>query len=79
MLIDWRTGHVERTNDRDYEIEERYGYPFFSGWCDMLMGADGIGRWRRLRIGCRRRRRGILILCEVGSLDLGICGWIGWS
>lgn len=24
-----RTGHVERTNDRDYEIEERYGLPSF--------------------------------------------------
>lgn len=25
LMILW-TGHVERTNDRDYEIEERYGY-----------------------------------------------------
>jgi hypothetical protein len=21
-----KTGHVEKTNDRDYEVEERYGY-----------------------------------------------------
>jgi hypothetical protein len=22
-----KTGHVEKTNDRDYEVEERYGNP----------------------------------------------------
>ena len=22
-----KTGHVEKTNDRDYEVEERYGVP----------------------------------------------------
>ncbi len=26
-----KTGHVEKTNDRDYEVEERYEYPILWG------------------------------------------------
>lgn len=62
---------MERTNDRDYEIEERYEEPLCRWGYDnvLIVGiADGIGQWRRLRTGCRRKQRGTWIHCEVGGV-----------
>lgn len=30
------TGHVEKTNDRDYEVEERYGFPNMANRVEIL-------------------------------------------
>jgi len=65
-------GHVERTNDRDYEIEERYVYAQL--WVKenkkKLIGyADDTGLWRLRPIDCRRKRKGIWIRCEVDLSD----------
>lgn len=36
-----KTGHVEKTNDRDYEVEERYGHPLFC-WETRNGGGPGL-------------------------------------
>ena len=63
-------GHVEKTNDRDYEVEERYGYCSCSR--HPLIIADAIVLWSRLRCVFRRNQRAILILYVVSRFQ--ICG-----
>lgn len=65
-------GHVEKTNDRDYEVEERYAAQSIAvggervvQWDVAERCVDDIARWSRLRISCRRRPRDIWIRCEV--------------
>lgn len=57
-------GHVEKTNDRDYEIEERYVVPCrVSYYSDLsntnIYGLDGTGQWRLLQIAYRKKQRDI--------------------
>ncbi len=55
------SGHVERTNDRDYEVEER------SRCRAKLSGSRADGRigdtelWSQLQTGSRKKRKAILI------------------
>lgn len=58
-------GHVERTNDRDYEIEERYAFPAAALHCRILIHADDTGQWRPRPIGYRKRQKGIWTRCVV--------------
>lgn len=58
-------GHVEKTNDRDYEVEERYGdlsrtLPLWSWLVNnkALWRTDDTAQWSLLRIDFRKRPKG---------------------
>jgi hypothetical protein len=64
------TGHVEKTNDRDYEVEERYAATneHHEERPEMLTPAIGdSGQWRRRRCGYKKKPRDTLIPYEVRS------------
>ncbi|KAI9796179.1 MAG: BAR adaptor protein Hob3 [Candelina submexicana] len=66
-----KTGHVEKTNDRDYEVEERYertNTPTDRRPEDTHGSIGVTGQWSLLPPGYRRKRRGTWIHCEVGDL-----------
>ena len=62
-------GHVEKTNDRDYEVEERYDRSYTRGCGNGSdTGIDDTEQWKRLPCDYRRRRRVIWTRCEVGGI-----------
>lgn len=60
-----KTGHVERTSDRDYEVEERYGTQDSTALSLTDSGADDTERWKRQRTDFRRKRKGTWTVSEV--------------
>lgn len=64
---------MEKTNDRDYEIEERYAYSFLSSLFllrALMHMVDVTGRWRLQRIAYRKKQRDTWIHYEVRKLDM---------
>jgi hypothetical protein len=51
------SGHVERTNDRDYEVEERYAISRVTqrSWVEKKTGDTGL--WNQRPIGYRKKQR----------------------
>jgi hypothetical protein len=51
------SGHVERTNDRDYEVEERYriSRQINGSWADNWTG--DIELWSQLQTDSRKKRK----------------------
>lgn len=70
-------GHVEKTNDRDYEVEERYAFMFSLKGNDTLGAAvakfprfytGGTAPWSLRQPDCKRKQRDIWIRYEVDNL-----------
>ena len=80
-----KTGHVERTNDRDYEVEERRYRALegaatrlqkeAKGYLDSLRGRLAL---RRVCLGWLRFLRGCLGLPGIPGVCLGLPG-IPWG
>lgn len=65
-----KTGHVEKTNDRDYEVEERYGHirtPAHESMADVTFGMNtaASGLWKQHPYDCKKRPRATWTLYEV--------------
>jgi len=52
-----KTGHVEKTNDRDYEVEERYESRVARIGPHLTTPTGGIEQWRPPQCDCRRRQK----------------------
>lgn len=63
-----KTGHVEKTNDRDYEVEERYANGESGTRDEAYTFADDIELWKQPLCVYKRKRRDIWTLYEVGGL-----------
>ena len=68
-------GHVEKTNDRDYEVEERCGTMIMRSGSNTEFDADGSRstlagdtvQWNQQQFDSKRKQKGIWTHYEVGS------------
>ncbi len=60
--MELKTGHVEKTNDRDYEVEERYirepTAQMYEVWI-LIEAIGGIAPWKQRPRNCRLKPRDI--------------------
>ena len=62
-----RTGHVERTNDRDYEVEERYKMLYLCNCYKTNLLVDDTAQWSPQRTAYRKKQRDTWTLCGVST------------
>lgn len=62
-----KTGHVERTNDRDYEVEERYAGTNRMRIQTIDVFVGDTERWKRQPTDYRKKQKATSTVSEVMS------------